>query len=167
MADIYKGNKDLYKEKVLSEALFAMDNNQWNLTRLKNDCGKAINLDPQVIKILREYYKGKIIKIEEYIEYGINNKYRLSLKILWDNLDTGKVSDVEEVRLDNGNYLRHTWVNNEDYYDLIDKYGCVVCMDGELCEVLEETKDFLAMVNENIHIRFKLSRKEFEIAVIN
>lgn len=167
MADIYKGNKDLYKEKVLSEALFAMDNNQWNLTRLKNDCGKAINLDPQVIKILREYYKGKIIKIEEYIEYGINNKYRLSLKILWDNLDTGKVSDVEEVRLDNGNYLRHTWVNNEDYYDLIDKYGCVVCMDGELCEVLEETKDFLEIVNENIHIRFKLSRKEFEIAAMN
>ena len=65
MADIYKGEPDKYKEQVITEALMAMNVDQWNLTRLKNDRGKAINLDKNIMEIIKGYYQGKVIMVGE------------------------------------------------------------------------------------------------------
>ena len=65
MADIYRGDSDKYKEQVITEALMAMDVDKWNLTRLKNDRGRAINLDKNIMEIIKGYYQGKIIMIGE------------------------------------------------------------------------------------------------------
>ena len=65
MADIYRGDFDKYKEQVITEALMAMDVDKWNLTRLKNDRGRAINLDKNIMEIIKGYYQGKIIMIGE------------------------------------------------------------------------------------------------------
>ena len=65
MADIYRGDPDKYKEQIITEALMAMDVDQWNLTRLKNDCGRAINLDSNVMEIIKGYYQGKVIMVGE------------------------------------------------------------------------------------------------------
>ena len=65
MADIYRGNSDKYKEQVITEALISMDADQWNLTRLKNDYGKSINLDSNIMEIIKGYYQGKVIMVGE------------------------------------------------------------------------------------------------------
>ena len=39
-------------------------------------------------------------------------------------------------------------------------------MDGETCEVIEETEDYVLLQEEREQIPFKLSREEFEIAAI-
>ena len=64
MSDTYKGNKDLYKAEVVWDALKEMDKDTYNLTRLRNDKGKAINLDTNIMEIIYKYYKGKTIIIE-------------------------------------------------------------------------------------------------------
>lgn len=49
------------------------------------------------------------------------------------------------------------------YYDF--KMGDdIPCMDGETCEVINETNDYIELQEIDEKIPFKLSRKEFEIA---
>ena len=55
--------KDAYKVKVVEEAINAMNDDEYCLTRLKNDKGKAINLDVEVLDIIKSYYDGKTITI--------------------------------------------------------------------------------------------------------
>ena len=37
-------------------------------------------------------------------------------------------------------------------------------MDGETCELIEETENYVVLQEEDEQIPFKLSKKEFEIA---
>lgn len=56
-------------------------------------------------------------------------------------------------------------LENEDkeWFDLKTDNG-TPCMDGEVCELLEETENYVVLQEEDEQIPFKLSRKEFEIA---
>lgn len=95
--------------------------------------------------------------------YGVGNKYGLDLGSLWEMF--AAEPDIEgETYLTNGNYLRYTRENDTDYYDLFKRGGPIVCMDGETCEILHEYEDSFELVEEYTQERFKLSRREFEIA---
>ena len=98
--------------------------------------------------------------------YGIGNRYGLDLASLWDML--AAFPDEEgEIDLYAHKRLRFTKDNNENYYDLISNYtNEIVCMDGEVIEILYEDKDLLEIVEENTQIRFIMTRREFEIAVM-
>lgn len=50
--------RDPYKVTVISEAIENMKSDEYNLTRLKNDQGKSINLDIGALELLEAYYKG-------------------------------------------------------------------------------------------------------------
>ena len=50
--------RDLYKVKVIEEAIENMNSDEYNLTRLRNDKGKAINIDVEALEVLKAYYEG-------------------------------------------------------------------------------------------------------------
>ena len=98
-------------------------------------------------------------------EYGVGNKYGLDLEALWSMM-TNEPNVEGEIELSYGNTLTFEKSNGTCYYDLHDRKWEPVCMDGELCEILKENADYVELVEEDTQIRFKLSRREFEIAAM-
>lgn len=117
------------------------------------------------------------------------------LKQRWDNLkdclDNGIINDHKEVYtkidLPNEIIMRNVCVSvaqlyeqygdslvycdievekdgYEQYYDIID--NGVVCMDGEVCEVISEDEYRVELLNCNgeVYRKFTLTREEFEVA---
>ena len=60
-------------------------------------------------------------------------------------------------------YIEKEIDGENEYFDLKTGNG-TPCMDGEVCELLEETEDYVVLQEESEKIPFRLSRKEFEIA---
>lgn len=62
----------------------------------------------------------------------------------------------------NGNIIE---VDNE-YYDLLTRNRELACMDGEVCEVINENENYYKLINKNGEqdVEFCLTKKEFEIA---
>ena len=57
----------------------------------------------------------------------------------------------------------------QEYFDFIKDglpYEGIACMDGETCEILEETEQYVLLQEEREQIPFKLSRNEFEFATV-
>lgn len=99
------------------------------------------------------------------IKYGVGNKYGLDLAGLWEMM-ANKPDIPNEITLSNGNTLEYSKEDKREYFDLRNSKGEMVCCDGELCEVLEENADYVELVEEDTQIRFRLNRREFEIAVM-
>lgn len=57
--------------------------------------------------------------------------------------------------------IRKTVETQGDYYDFIASDGSIPCMDGETCEVLEETDDYVLLQEVDEQQPFKLSKSEF------
>lgn len=91
-------------------------------------------------------------------------KYTISTSTLFNTL-TGTGSDHEDeyVRLEYGGYIKREADEDREWFDLKTENG-TPCMDGETCELLEETEDYVLLQEETERIPFKLSKKEFEIA---
>lgn len=64
-AEIYEGITDNYRCKVVSDAIKDMESDDFCLTRLQGDKGKAINIDTDLLKIIKGYFEGKTIMIGE------------------------------------------------------------------------------------------------------
>lgn len=66
------------------------------------------------------------------------------------------------------NKIKHTEQNDDDneYFDLIDFYGTLVCMDGEEVFILDKNQSIVFLLNQNGEndCIFALTRKEFNIA---
>ena len=62
--EIYVGDEDSYKVDIICKALAEMNKDFYNITRLKNDNTNAINLDKEVLEIIKAYYQGKKIFIK-------------------------------------------------------------------------------------------------------
>ena len=59
--------------------------------------------------------------------------------------------------------------DEQEYFDFIKDglpYEGIACMDGETCEILEETEQYVLLQEEREQIPFKLSRNEFEFATV-
>lgn len=57
--------KDLYKAQVIEDAIKEMQKDEYNLTRLHNEKGKYINIDIQLLEIMRAYYNGKEVIVND------------------------------------------------------------------------------------------------------
>ena len=62
--EIYVGDEDSYKVDIICKALTEMNKDFYNVTRLKNDNTNAINLDKEILEIIKAYYQGKKIFIK-------------------------------------------------------------------------------------------------------
>lgn len=52
-----------------------------------------------------------------------------------------------------------------DYYNLYDRYGQIVCMDGEECEIVDDTNDVLLLNRDGeFDVTFTLTKEEFAVA---
>lgn len=89
-------------------------------------------------------------------------KYVISTKTLFDAL-TDFNDEKDCVSLDCKGYIQKETDGNNEWYDLKTETG-TPCMDGEICEVLEETSDYVVLQEETERIPFRLSRREFDIA---
>ena len=90
-------------------------------------------------------------------------RYTISTATLFDVL-TGFDKEEEYVPLEYG-YIQKETDGDNMWFDLKTDNG-TPCMDGEVCELVEETEGYVILKEETEQILFKLSRKEFEIAAI-
>ncbi len=58
---------DQYKVNMIDKAIEGMKSNDYCLTRLWSEAAysKAINLDIEILEIIKSYYEGKTIKVME------------------------------------------------------------------------------------------------------
>lgn len=89
-------------------------------------------------------------------------KYTVSTATLFDAL-TDFNTEEECALLEYGGHIEKETDGDTEYFDLKTDNG-TPCMDGEICELLEETDNYVVLQEEREQIPFKLSRKEFEIA---
>lgn len=92
----------------------------------------------------------------------MTKKVTVSLETLF-NVLSGFDNEEEYIPLEHDGYIQKEVIENENYYDLKNEEG-IPCMDGETCEVIEETSDFVWLQEEGAKLPFKLSKKEFDIA---
>lgn len=62
-------------------------------------------------------------------------------------------------------HIEKSFDSNDEYFDFKTEKG-TPCMDGETCEILEETECYVLLQEKNEQIPFKLSREEFVVASI-
>lgn len=89
-------------------------------------------------------------------------QYTISTSALFDVL-TDFDNEEEYVQLECEGYIEKEIDGDTEYFDLKTDNG-TPCMDGEVCELLEETDDYVVLQELDEQIPFKLSKKEFEIA---
>lgn len=89
-------------------------------------------------------------------------KYIINTITLFDVL-TGFDSEEEYIPLEYEGYIQKETDGDKEWFDLKTNSG-TPCMDGEICELIEETNDYVILQEEDERIPFKLSKREFEIA---
>jgi hypothetical protein len=92
-----------------------------------------------------------------------NKKVTVCLEVLFNRL-TGYDTEEDYVPTEYG-YIQKEVDGEDEWFDLKTDKG-TPCMDGETCEILQETEDYVLLQEEREQIPFKLSRKEFEIATV-
>lgn len=96
-----------------------------------------------------------------------NKKVTVSLEVLFNRL-MSYGTEEDYVSADYG-YIRRETEDDKTWFDFeknILPYEGRACMDGEVCDVIEETNDFVVLQETNEHIPFKLSREEFNVAAV-
>lgn len=89
-------------------------------------------------------------------------KYVINTATLF-NVLAGFDNEEEYVPLEHEGYIQKETDDNKEWYDLKTDNG-TPCMDGEICELLEEADNYVVLQEGDEQIPFKLSRKEFEVA---
>lgn len=89
-------------------------------------------------------------------------KYIINTATLF-NVLTGFDNEEEYVPLEHEGYIQKETDGDKEWFDLKTDNG-TPCMDGETCELIEETENYVVLQEEDEQIPFKLSKKEFEIA---
>ena len=95
-----------------------------------------------------------------------NKIVSIYLEEIFDKLATQDDIESDLVHTEYGSIEKRI-DNNITYFDFRNNtlpYEGIVCMDGESCEVIEKTEDYVVLQEINERIPFKLSREEFKIA---
>ena len=93
-----------------------------------------------------------------------NKKVTVCLEVLFNRL-TGHDTEEEYVSTEYG-YIQKETDEDKEWFDFKNDDGNTPCMDGETCEVIEETELYVALQEVDEQVPFKLSREEFEIATV-
>lgn len=89
-------------------------------------------------------------------------KYTISTAMLFEVITIFE-ANAEYAPLEYGGYIQKETDGDKEWFDLKTDNG-TPCMDGEICELVETTKDYVVLQEETEQIPFKLSIEEFEIA---
>lgn len=89
-------------------------------------------------------------------------EYTVNTAILFNAL-TGFDNEEEYVPLEYGGYIQKETDGDKEWFDLKTDNG-TPCMNGETCELLKETENYVVLQEKDEQIPFKLSKQEFEIA---
>ena len=108
------------------------------------------------------YWENLHNLIQESKEKGL--EYTICLQSLFDAL-TGYDPEEDYVPLEVEGYIQKETDEDKVYYALKTDNG-TPCMDGETCQVMDITPDYVVLMEEDTRIPFKLSRKEFDLAAI-
>lgn len=92
-----------------------------------------------------------------------NKKVTVCLEALFNRL-TGHDTEEEYVPTQYG-YIQKETDEDKEWFDFKNDDG-TPCMDGETCEIIEETERYVTLQEIDERIPFKLSREEFEIATV-
>lgn len=95
-----------------------------------------------------------------------NKKVTMCLELLFKKLSES--DEDESVSTEYGDIQKEVDGENE-YFDFRSDslpYKGIACMDGETCEVIEETEQYVVLQEPDEQIPFKLSREEFDIAAV-
>ena len=90
----------------------------------------------------------------------IGSEYTISLKALFEALS--EEFDGESVATKYG-YIEYETDRDREYFDFKTKDG-IPCMDGETCEVIEITPDYIVLQEEDEKLLFKLSKENLLMA---
>lgn len=72
-------------------------------------------------------------------------------------------TEEEHVPLEREGYIRKETTEDNEYYDLLLDSGEIACMDGETCEILEDSDEFVKLQEIDEQVPFTLSKKEFQL----
>lgn len=108
------------------------------------------------------YWENLHNLIQESKEKGL--EYTICLQSLFDAL-TGYDPEEDYVPLEVEGYIQKETEGDKVYYNLKTDDG-TPCMDRKTCQVMDITPDYVVLMEEDTRIPFKLSRKEFDLAVI-
>lgn len=97
----------------------------------------------------------------ELIDDSAFQKVSISLKELFHRLKEHELQD--DVTITYG-HIVYSEEDSREYYDFHNYLGDVPCMDGETCNVLKETDEYIELDEVDEHIPFCLSKEEFQIA---
>lgn len=142
--------------------IFLEDEKDVLITELYQEIQEIAGIEP-VLEEEESYalkspgYQGKI-----NVPDSMKTTTSVSLMAIWDKYDPEQ-RESDELTLEYGT-LRRTKEGDETYYDLILNDGRVACMDGETCEILEETAHYVILQEVNEKTPFKLSQEEFKEA---
>ena len=92
-----------------------------------------------------------------------NKEVTICLEALFNRL-TGHDTEQDYVSTEYGHIQKET-DEGKEWFDLKTDDG-TPCMDGETCEIIEETEQYILLQEIDEQIPFKLSREEFEIATV-
>ena len=90
-------------------------------------------------------------------------KVTVCLEALFNRL-TGHDTEEDYVPTEYG-YIQKETDEGKEWFDLKTDDG-TPCMDGETCEIIEETEQYILLQEIDEQIPFKLSREEFKIATV-
>ena len=108
------------------------------------------------------YWENLHNLIQKSKEKGL--EYTICLQSIFDAL-TEYDPEEDYVPLEVEGYIQKETDGDRVYYDLKTDNG-TPCMDGETCQVMDITPDYVVLMEEDTRIPFKLSRKEFELAAV-
>lgn len=92
-----------------------------------------------------------------------NKKVTVCLEALFNKL-TGYNTEEDFVLTEYG-YIQKETNEEKEWFDFKTDES-TPCMDGETCEIIEETEQYILLQEISEQIPFRLSRKEFEISTV-
>lgn len=128
---------------------------------IENICNEINEIADLLIESLTE--KNTQINQENGGNDMENKKVTICLEALFNRL-TGHDTEEDYVPTEYG-YIQKETDEDKEWFDLKTNDG-TPCMDGEICEILEETEQYILLQEIDEHIPFKLSKEEFEIAAV-
>lgn len=90
-----------------------------------------------------------------------NKEVTICLKALFNRLT--EYDTEEDYAYTKYGYIQKETDEGKEYFDFKTDDG-TPCMDGETCEIIEETEQYILLQELDEQIPFKLSKEEFKIA---
>lgn len=151
--------RKLWAEHVKEDILTFAENEDFQITEEEADKSASAYVSGRYDCNL-SYWENLHNLIHENKEKGL--EYTICLQPLFDAL-TGYDPEEDYVPLEIEGYIQKETDGDRVHYDLKTDDG-TPCMDGETCQVMDITPDYVVLMEEDTRIPFKLSRKEFELA---